>query len=232
MNHMNFKTKNIINQTLLDCLKKGLPAYSRIALLDTRQLSRDELVKLLPEKWITNYEQIHQAPVRSTSAPKFVRHENGLVEIKFSSSQSKSDNVFPTWIHIITPTDQEPAQEVKHIWWDVCNCESCLDEAAKIDDDDDEDLLRKRKSSKQKLKRMYGKGDPTVGLLGEPSGKFDYYVLYTKAEPSRPLLQDVKAYTSKPRDLHFGENQGESSHVPISLCTHLEVSRKGSEMVT
>ncbi|GJX60433.1 putative reverse transcriptase domain, viral movement protein [Tanacetum coccineum] len=136
-----------------------------------RQLSREELVKLLPEKWITNYEQIHQAPVRSTSAPEFVRHENGLVEIKFSSSQPKSDNVFPTGIHMITPTDQEPAQEVKHIWWDVCNCESCLDEAAKIDDDD-EDLPKKRKSSQQKLKRRYEKGDPTVGLLGEPSGKF------------------------------------------------------------
>nr|GEV71636.1 hypothetical protein [Tanacetum cinerariifolium] len=163
---------------------KGLPAYSRIALLDTRQLSRDELVKLLPEKWITNYEQIHQASVRSTSTPEFVRHENGLVEIKFSSSQPKSDNVFPTGIHMITPTDQEPAQE-EHIWWDVCNCESCLDEAAKIDDDD-EDLPRKRKSSQQKLKRRYEKVDPTVGLLGEPSGKFDYYVLYPKAEPSQP----------------------------------------------
>ncbi|GJS28656.1 putative zinc finger, CCHC-type containing protein [Tanacetum coccineum] len=151
-----------------------------------RQLSREELVKLLPEKWITNYEQIHQAPVRSTSAPEFVRHENGLVEIKFSSSQPKSDNVFPTGIHMITPTDQEPAQEIKHIWWDVCNCESCLDEAAKIDDDD-EDLPKKRKSSQQKLKRRYEKGDPTVGLLGEPSGKFDYYVLYPKAEPSQPL---------------------------------------------
>ncbi|GKB94926.1 hypothetical protein Tco_0981063 [Tanacetum coccineum] len=79
-----------------------------------------------------------EAPVRSTSAPEFVRHENGLVEIKFSSSQPKSDNVFPTGIHMITPTDQEPAQEVKHIWWDVCNCESCLDEAAKIDDDDED----------------------------------------------------------------------------------------------
>nr|GFB36148.1 zinc finger, CCHC-type, viral movement protein [Tanacetum cinerariifolium] len=125
-----------------------------------RQLSRDELVKLLPKKWITNYEQIHQAPVRSTSAPEFVRHENGLVEIKFSSSQSKSDNIFPTGIHMITPTDQEPAQEIRHIWWDVCNCESCLDEAAKIDDD--EDLPKKRKSSQQKLKRRYEKGDPTV----------------------------------------------------------------------
>ncbi|GKB73509.1 hypothetical protein Tco_0934921 [Tanacetum coccineum] len=52
---------------------------------------------------------------------------------------------------MITPTDQEPAQEVKHIWWDVYNCESCLDEAAKIDDD--EDLPKKQKSSQQKLKR-------------------------------------------------------------------------------
>ncbi|GJZ43210.1 hypothetical protein Tco_0590465 [Tanacetum coccineum] len=151
--------------------RKGLPAYSQIALLDTRfveyqhayvdsnatptctyvpkQLSKDELVKLLPEKWITNYEQIHRAHVRSTSALEFVRHENGLVEMKFSSSQP-----------------------------------NCLDEAAKIDDD--EDLPKKRKSWQQKLKRRYEKGDPTVGLLGESSGKFDYYVLYPKAEPSQP----------------------------------------------
>nr|GEV83155.1 hypothetical protein [Tanacetum cinerariifolium] len=125
--------------------------------LDIWKLSRDELVKLLLEKWITNYEQIHQAPVRSTSAPKFVRHENGLVEIKFSSSQSKSDNVFPIGIHMITPTDLEPAQEVKHIW--------------------------KRKSSQQKLQRRYEKGDP---IVRQPSGKFNYYVLYPKAEPSQP----------------------------------------------
>nr|GFB15703.1 putative zinc finger, CCHC-type [Tanacetum cinerariifolium] len=80
----------------------------------------------------------HRAPVRSTSAPEFVRHENGLV--------------FPTGIHMIIPTDQEPAQEIKHIWWDVCIYEGCLDEAAKIDDDD-EDLPKKRKSSQRKLKR-------------------------------------------------------------------------------
>nr|GFA73144.1 putative zinc finger, CCHC-type [Tanacetum cinerariifolium] len=58
-------------------------------------------------------------------------------------------------------------------------------EVTKIDDDD-EDLPRKRKSSQKKLKRRYEKGDPTVGLLGEPSGKFDYYVLYPKAKPSKP----------------------------------------------
>ncbi|GJS27310.1 hypothetical protein Tco_0487930 [Tanacetum coccineum] len=133
--------------------RKGLPAYSRIALLDIRfveyqhagqdnagdallididsnatptctyvpkQLSQDELVKLIPEKWITNYEQIYQAPVRLTSAPEFMRHENDLVEIKFSSSQP-----------------------------------NCVDEAAKIDDD--EDLPKNQKSSQQKLKRRYEK---------------------------------------------------------------------------
>nr|GEW47674.1 reverse transcriptase domain, viral movement protein [Tanacetum cinerariifolium] len=61
---------------------------------------------------------------------------------------------------------------------------SYLVEAAKINDD--EDLPRKRKSLQQKLKKRYEKGDPTVGLLGEPLGKFDYYVLYPKAEPSQP----------------------------------------------
>ncbi|GJZ14294.1 hypothetical protein Tco_0549524 [Tanacetum coccineum] len=83
---------------------------------------------------------------------------------------------------MIAPTDQEPSQEVKDIWWDVCNCESFLDEAAKFDDDD-EDLPKKRKSSQQKLKRRYEKGDPTVGLLGDPLGKFYYYVLCLKEEP-------------------------------------------------
>ncbi|KAJ0526512.1 hypothetical protein HanRHA438_Chr09g0406761 [Helianthus annuus] len=39
-----------------------------------KQLSREELTKLLPEKWITNYEQIHQAPVQTTTTPDFVRH--------------------------------------------------------------------------------------------------------------------------------------------------------------
>ncbi|GJW92995.1 hypothetical protein Tco_0172667 [Tanacetum coccineum] len=74
---------------------------------------------------------------------------------------------------MITPTDHEPAQEVKHIWYDVCNCESCLEEAKNVDDD--EDLPKKRKSLQQKLKRRYEKGDPTVRILGEPLGKFDYY---------------------------------------------------------
>ncbi|GJU84016.1 hypothetical protein Tco_1291562 [Tanacetum coccineum] len=154
--------------------RKGLPSYSRIAFLDTRlpfitklayrvqnhsldilvlgqDNAGDALMIDVDSNATPTCTYIHHAPVRSTSAPEFVRHENGLVEIKFSSSQPNSENVFPTGIHMITPTDQEPDQEVKHIWRDVCNCESCLDEAAKIDDD--EDLPKKRKSSKQKTQK-------------------------------------------------------------------------------
>nr|GEX85101.1 zinc finger, CCHC-type, viral movement protein [Tanacetum cinerariifolium] len=107
-----------------------------------------------------------------------MRHKNGLVDIKFSSSQSKSDHVFPIGIHMITPTDQEPAQEVKHIWWD------------------------------QKLKRRYEKGDPTVGLLGEPSGKFDYYVLYPKAEPSQPPSPTQPPSPRQPPSPHKAPSPG------------------------
>ncbi|GJV21837.1 hypothetical protein Tco_1370857 [Tanacetum coccineum] len=46
------------------------------------------------------------------------------------------------------------------------------------------------------LKRRYEKGDPTVGLLGEPPGKFDYYVVYPKAEPSQPLSPPHKTLPS------------------------------------
>ena len=45
-------------------------------------------------------------------------------------------------------------------------------------------ILRKerKKSFKQKLKERYEAGDPEVDLLGEPSGKFDYYVLYPRTK--------------------------------------------------
>ena len=35
------------------------------------------------------------------------------------------------------------------------------------------------------LKERYDIGDPEVDLLGEPSGKFDYYVLYPKTRKQK-----------------------------------------------
>lgn len=42
---------------------------------------------------------------------------------------------------------------------------------------------KNKKSPQQLLQDRYEKGDPEVGLLGEPSGKFDFYVLYPKNRP-------------------------------------------------
>jgi hypothetical protein len=41
----------------------------------------------------------------------------------------------------------------------------------------------KRKTSQRILKERYERGDPEVGLLGQPSGKFDFYVLYRNNHP-------------------------------------------------
>ena len=41
---------------------------------------------------------------------------------------------------------------------------------------------KRKKSSQQKLKERYDAGDPEVDLLGEPSGRFDYYVLYPRSK--------------------------------------------------
>ncbi|KAI3821548.1 hypothetical protein L1987_09116 [Smallanthus sonchifolius] len=64
----------------------------------------------------------------------------------------------------------------EHFPYDVCNCKSCLEEADRVEYD--EDVPKKKKGSQKSLKKRHETGDPSVGLLGEPSGKFDYYVLY------------------------------------------------------
>nr|GFC54768.1 putative zinc finger, CCHC-type [Tanacetum cinerariifolium] len=93
--------------------------------------------------------------------------------------------------------------------------------AAKIDDDD-EDLPRKQKSLQQKLKRRYEKGDPTVGLLGEPSGKFDYYVLYPKAEPSQP----PSPHKPPSQPPHINYHHTTKRPYPSFIKTHQQKTKK------
>ncbi|KAK1413245.1 hypothetical protein QVD17_35026 [Tagetes erecta] len=140
-------------------------------------LSREELTKLLPEKWITNYEQIHQAPVQTTTTPEFIRHQDGHVEVRFDRQDRR--DVFSS-MHMMQPVEA-PAQ-TSHNPFDICDCQDCLDEAYKLEYEE-EDNQRKKKGSQFTLKQRYEAGDPTVGLLGEPSGKFDYYVLYGDSKP-------------------------------------------------
>ncbi|KAK1434296.1 hypothetical protein QVD17_00033 [Tagetes erecta] len=84
-------------------------------------------------------------------------------------------------MHMMQPVEA-PAQ-TPHNPFDVCDCQDCLDEAYKLEYEEEEDNQRKKKGSQFTLKQRYEAGDPTVGLLGEPSGKFDYYVLYGDSKP-------------------------------------------------
>lgn len=59
------------------------------------------------------------------------------------------------------------------------------------DDSDDEPRgrrkSRRKKTTQKILEERYKAGDPAVDLLGEPSGKFEYYVLYSgDLHPSTP----------------------------------------------
>lgn len=42
--------------------------------------------------------------------------------------------------------------------------------------------IKKKEKVHSGERERYEKGDPEVDLLGEPTGKFEYYVLYSKRE--------------------------------------------------
>ncbi|KAI3797718.1 hypothetical protein L1987_32981 [Smallanthus sonchifolius] len=71
-----------------------------------------------------------------------------------------------------TPSNTE------HFSYDIYNCKPCLEEADRIEYD--EDAPKNKKGSQKSLKKRYEASDPSVRFLGEPLGKFDYYVLYAE----------------------------------------------------
>ncbi|KAL8246190.1 hypothetical protein R6Q59_007406 [Mikania micrantha] len=178
------RQENSRDALLLDIDSNATPTCTYVP----KQLSREELIKLLLEKWITNYDQIHQTPVQTKIAPEFVSHQNGLAEVKFSPQDGQV--IFLT-INMIQPL--EDPRSIQHCSYDVCNCDECLEEAYKVEYD--EDLPKKKKGSQNKLKKRFENGDPNVGLLGEPCGKFEYYVLYgtptKKSIPTSVSPQDI-----------------------------------------
>ncbi|KAF5785985.1 hypothetical protein HanRHA438_Chr10g0447441 [Helianthus annuus] len=80
-----------------------------------------------------------------------------------------------------------------HFPFDVCDCQECLDEANELQYKE-ENKNKKKKGSQNALKKRYEVGDPNIGLFGEPSGKFDYYVLYGDSKP-----KPKQTKPSKPR---------------------------------
>lgn len=65
-----------------------------------RQIPKKELIQLLLDKWVTNYEKLHEhsQPIQSTKS-QIVSKGDGTIEIKFDHSHlqnSKSPSIFPT----------------------------------------------------------------------------------------------------------------------------------------
>ena len=196
------------------------PGMTPMCMFVPRQLRKDQMASLFPETWITKYEMLHQAtkPIQSKD-PLFIRKANGEVETKFliEPPEKKDATVFPTQIAMLQPVsyvgedgfqikafqeDGKPCYEGKspsgHIWWDIYDCADCQKE-----DTFEEDYpRRKKKSSQQKVRERYKAGVPEVDLLGEPSEKFDYYVLYPRtrrqASPSSPPCKEIHDQNQKP----------------------------------
>jgi hypothetical protein len=77
--------------------------------------------------------------------------------------------------------------ETGHIWWDIgCDCKDCKQDRFYATDDDEKKVVYPI-SSQQALQQRYEAGDPEVGLLGEPSGKLDYFVLYPLKDSPDPI---------------------------------------------
>ncbi|KAK9665956.1 hypothetical protein RND81_14G149000 [Saponaria officinalis] len=183
-----------------------------------RQIPKNELIKLLPESWITNYEKIHEinTPLQSLDS-KITKQKDGTIEIVFKKEPNKKSSppMFFTEINTIIPLSIPMKQNESYLnipiysfnslgdpvyvfkdesgnkFFDVCDCENCI-----MKDSDKDAYPRKRdrnkKSSQQILKEKYVSGDPNVGLLGEPRGKtFEYYVQYSRPEKLADSQKDI-----------------------------------------
>lgn len=72
---------------------------------------------------------------------------------------------------------------------------------------EEEPKSRRKKTSQQELQERYEAGDPEVDLLGEPSGKCDYYVLYSKSKPSPPTTSFVIPESRRDPKFQFLANE-------------------------
>lgn len=185
-----------------------------------RQLSPESLETLLPAKWMTQYENFHGRNKAITAAERvYLKQSDGSVETSFIQSKKAPDppNPFVTEANLTelsipqTPTENHMLLLLQQGHQAVdCTCEACNEDSYQIELELEQErsLYPKSQSHKhsqqQFLQERFEKGDPEAGLLGEHSGKFDYYVLYPISQFSSP--------TALPPD-----NWGESPPPPPPL---------------
>ncbi|KAJ7000906.1 hypothetical protein NC653_011381 [Populus alba x Populus x berolinensis] len=152
---------------------------------------------------------------QNLSSPK---KADGTVEIIFKKGESSTSplRIFSSSILMVQPAQAPFPVPIKsfskddlpvysfsqdsHVFWDICNCESCCNEDLEADSP-----KQKKTSSGQKLKVRYNQGDQTIDTLGQPSSKFDYFVKYTPPSWASPeQVPTVSMYQpTKPYDDDF-----------------------------
>ncbi|XP_048229515.1 uncharacterized protein LOC125370003 [Ricinus communis] len=119
-----------------------------------RQLEKEDLHKLIPTEWVTNYEKLHASqakPVQATD-PLFVTQKDGTVKFFFTKSKKSSSAPFIFQASIIQPVSR-PRKKIpihsfqssrhhiytarikRHFIWDVdpemctlgCTCKDDID---------------------------------------------------------------------------------------------------------
>ncbi|KAK8981742.1 hypothetical protein V6N11_049237 [Hibiscus sabdariffa] len=187
-------------------------------------IPRKDLIKLLPDRWITNYEKLHEGrqPIQSTNG-RIISKEDGKSEIRFDHSHLKDQptpSIFPTQMMMLPHGDPTLEHDIDD---PDCYCKLCKPspESKMIekfaadgkpiyyfrDPSYSPHKSRQRKSRKKsthsQLYKRWMQGDPSVGPLGEDNGRFIYLVDYgsksSKPElPQIPLLPTQNPFKQPP----------------------------------
>ncbi|GKB01465.1 Orf y [Tanacetum coccineum] len=136
---------------------------------------------------------------------RFERYDKSLQHkdtslIQHDREVIRNDNLDKDEEHFIGICSQAPQEE--HISYDVCFCESCLNEARILEE---EPLNKVRRSNKPK--RSKKKSWEIWSTLGEPSGKWDYYVRYDTPPDITPI-EEVAATEKTKNDWDDDERSG------------------------
>ncbi|KAH9801875.1 hypothetical protein KPL71_001187 [Citrus sinensis] len=136
-----------------------------------KQIQKQELLRLMPLEWLTNYEHFHQnsEPVQTTEA-RFDRRPNGQVKLSFQTPDTKTVSDSPQLSYTAMITAVQTGQEKKlpihgfssegypvypdkingHFLWDVPEAHMCNPNCPCLDDTDiDEELEEKEKKKKK-----------------------------------------------------------------------------------
>ncbi|KAH9792728.1 hypothetical protein KPL71_004250 [Citrus sinensis] len=142
-----------------------------------KQIQKQELLKLMPLEWLTNYEHFHQNsdPVQTTEAT-FDRRPNGQVKLSFQTPDTKPVSDSPQLSYTAMITAVQTGQEKKlpihvfssegylvypdkingHFIWDVPEAHMCNPDCPCLDDTDiEEELEVMRRKKKKKKKSSY-----------------------------------------------------------------------------